>query len=88
MVKMMDCHRAITPPSLRSAPYFPKDSSKATQMMPPARDYRWGLIRNRSTPAAPVAPVTPVSPPWLGIYRWGNRRVRKFARLQWDSIAV
>ena len=30
--------------------------------MPPARDYRWNLIRNRSTPDAPVAPVPPVSP--------------------------
>ena len=50
------------PPSRRSAPYLPKAFSKSAQMMPPARDYRWNLIRNRSTPAAPVAPVPPVSP--------------------------
>ena len=58
----MDCLRAISPPYRRSAPYFPKSPIKTAQMMPPARDYRWNLIRNRSTPDAPVAPVPPVSP--------------------------
>ena len=33
-------------PSLRSSPYLPPAASKATQMLPPARDYRWNLIRN------------------------------------------
>ena len=50
------------PPSRRSAPYLPKAFSKSSQMMPPARDYRWNLIRNRSTPVAPVAPVPPAPP--------------------------
>ena len=49
-------------PSRRSAPYFPKAFSKSSQMTPPARDYRWNLIRNRSTPVAPVAPVPPAPP--------------------------
>ena len=69
------------PPSLRSTPYLPQATSKAAQMIPPDRDYRWNLIRRQpplngyelnQSPAVPAtSPVigNPIANPSPGLQR-------------------